>query len=418
MALRLRRGTNADRLLLDGNNLPLPVEGELLYTTDTKKLFVGDGTTIGGVEVDTGLTSLGSSSIDELSDVDTSTVTNVPNDGEVLAWNQADSLWIPTTLTIPTDVNQLTDSSNLLAGGGGAGIVEGGNYKFNLFGQDSSIMVDIETNRIRASGGVIGDLTGDVISTGTSRFSGTLDLNAATLQLPNSINTDLVGNANGNHTGSLSGVVDGDLIGSVFADDSTLLVDGVSGTITGTVTGTVDSSVGVSQFGKYNPGSITSLNVWSNDHLAFAQTALNVINTGDTAIANELGVYKTRGTPDAQTAVQVGDMLGGFSYAGFDGSIPQVGATIRGIVTDISAGNISADVAILNRNGAIGTYTESIRIKADHGVVAQNYVQFGSYADAAARDAAITAPAAGMVVFVTDVAKFTGYDGSSWVNLN
>ena len=45
MALRLRRGTNAERLLVT------PLEGELVYTTDTKKIFAGDGTTIGGTEI-------------------------------------------------------------------------------------------------------------------------------------------------------------------------------------------------------------------------------------------------------------------------------------------------------------------------------------------------------------------------------
>ena len=45
MALRLRRGTDAERLLVT------PLEGELVYTTDTKKIFVGDGTTIGGTLV-------------------------------------------------------------------------------------------------------------------------------------------------------------------------------------------------------------------------------------------------------------------------------------------------------------------------------------------------------------------------------
>jgi hypothetical protein len=40
MALRLRRGTDAERLLIT------PVEGELVYTTDTKLLYVGDGTTL------------------------------------------------------------------------------------------------------------------------------------------------------------------------------------------------------------------------------------------------------------------------------------------------------------------------------------------------------------------------------------
>lgn len=48
MALKLRRGTNAQRIVVT------PEEGELVYTTDTKKLYVGDGSTVGGVAVDTG----------------------------------------------------------------------------------------------------------------------------------------------------------------------------------------------------------------------------------------------------------------------------------------------------------------------------------------------------------------------------
>jgi hypothetical protein len=45
MPLRLRRGTNAERLAYT------PVTGELIYTTDTKLVYVGDGTTAGGVAV-------------------------------------------------------------------------------------------------------------------------------------------------------------------------------------------------------------------------------------------------------------------------------------------------------------------------------------------------------------------------------
>lgn len=48
MALKLRRGTDAQRLLIT------PAEGELIYTTDTKLLYVGDGSTAGGVAVDSG----------------------------------------------------------------------------------------------------------------------------------------------------------------------------------------------------------------------------------------------------------------------------------------------------------------------------------------------------------------------------
>ncbi|NDG29662.1 hypothetical protein EB118_06160 [bacterium] len=47
MALRLRRGTNAERLGIT------PAEGELIYTTDTQILFVGNGNTAGGIAVGT-----------------------------------------------------------------------------------------------------------------------------------------------------------------------------------------------------------------------------------------------------------------------------------------------------------------------------------------------------------------------------
>jgi len=43
MALRLRRGTDAERLLVT------PLQGELVYATDTKKIYVGDGAIAGGV---------------------------------------------------------------------------------------------------------------------------------------------------------------------------------------------------------------------------------------------------------------------------------------------------------------------------------------------------------------------------------
>jgi hypothetical protein len=46
MAFKIRRGTNAERLTIT------PAQGELIYTTDTKKIYIGDGTTVGGTPVD------------------------------------------------------------------------------------------------------------------------------------------------------------------------------------------------------------------------------------------------------------------------------------------------------------------------------------------------------------------------------
>jgi hypothetical protein len=45
MSLKIRRGPNSDRVTIT------PEEGELIFTTDTKKLYVGDGSTTGGISV-------------------------------------------------------------------------------------------------------------------------------------------------------------------------------------------------------------------------------------------------------------------------------------------------------------------------------------------------------------------------------
>ena len=51
-------------------------------------------------------------------------------------------------------------------------------------------------------------------------------------------------------------------------------------------------------------------------------------------------------------------------------------------------------------------------------VLIQGAIKPGVYADDAARDAAITTPTAGMMVFNTTGTKFQGYTGAAWVDLN
>ena len=45
MAFRLRRGTDAERQSIT------PKDGEMIWTTDNKELYVGDGTTVGGNKI-------------------------------------------------------------------------------------------------------------------------------------------------------------------------------------------------------------------------------------------------------------------------------------------------------------------------------------------------------------------------------
>ncbi|MDB4300750.1 hypothetical protein N9961_01600, partial [bacterium] len=62
MALQFRRGTDSDRLTIT------PAAGEPIFTSDTKELFIGDGSTTGGIDLIT--TKLGSISGDIIPDTD------------------------------------------------------------------------------------------------------------------------------------------------------------------------------------------------------------------------------------------------------------------------------------------------------------------------------------------------------------
>ena len=115
MSLRLRRGTDAERQVVTF------LEGELVYTTDTKKVFVGDGSTLGGVAIDSAL-----GSISTLTDVDISGVAI----GQTLQWD-------------------------------GSAFVPGSADKESLYGTDSTVLVDAINSSINLDGTVKGHIVPD-----------------------------------------------------------------------------------------------------------------------------------------------------------------------------------------------------------------------------------------------------------------
>ena len=70
------------------------LEGELVYAKDEDKLYIVEGGVLVALSAD-----LGTTSIDALSDVDTSTAP--PSDGQKLAWNAADGEWQPASDPTP-----------------------------------------------------------------------------------------------------------------------------------------------------------------------------------------------------------------------------------------------------------------------------------------------------------------------------
>lgn len=363
MALRLRRGTEAERSLIT------PASGELIYTTDTKKLYVGDGSTVGGNDV------TGRISLSELDDVGTALVP--PTDGQVLAWDGVAEQWLPETIS--------------LTGGTGGGIVEGSNYRINIVGSDSSLIVDTDNNVIS------GNFTGEMNATG---------------------------------------VLDGDLIGSVFSDGSTILVDAVREKIVGDID---TQDIRIERDG---------------NNLVFFRAFTNT-----TGGANDFAVYSHRDTTDAPTPLTMGDGVFDLVGLGYQGTTYHPATFIRfrtdnegvpsGDMDDQTVGipgsilfTVFDDTGVQNLPGTFelnqtGLLVGSInnpnndQMRVGGNVSASGSIAPGVYADATARDAAITSPYEGMMVFLQDTQKFSGYvsdtglagGGASnatpgWVNIN
>ena len=204
MALRLRRGTNTQRTDIT------PEEGELIYVTDygvagVSPLWVGDGVTEGGNEVGGGGGGGG--------------ITDIVND------------------TTPQLGGNLDVNGNDITGTG----------DISITGDITAISGTINANSFigNLTGNVTGNLTGDVTGSVVGNVTGNLTGNvvgnldgttvSATTVTASTLNGNLTGNVTGNLTGAITatGVLDGDFIGSVFGDDSSLLVDGIIGQVKG-----------------------------------------------------------------------------------------------------------------------------------------------------------------------------------------
>ena len=183
------------------------------------------------------------------------------------------------------------------------------------------------------------------------------------------------------------------MTGSVFSDNSTLMLDGINL--------------------KLNVEDISAQNISAPDNdisiqgnVARSRVSLQRNDTTDVASNTALAEFVvTRKNTSTNVVTGVGTL--GFTedrmvYVGAPGGTYDFNnyMTVHstGKVAISMAGNINAEPAAhLEVGGAIKP---------------------GVYADNAARDAAIGSPVAGMMVFNTTGTKFQGYTGSAWVDLN
>lgn len=147
----------------------------------------------------------------------------------------------------------------------------------------------------------------------------------------------------------------------------------------------------------------------SGNDIIFTSSVAGTNFTGNTTITNVPNVWrgsvKIAGI-DIWEDTEDNDTYGvvRINYKGYLGSITHRRITI------IGSGRGSSVAVFSPEEGAGGLYPGlDLKVGA---------LKLPSYADNAARDAAITSPARGMMIFKIDSSKFQGYTGAAWVDLN
>jgi len=226
---------------------------------------------------------------------------------------------------------------------------------------------------------------------------------------------NVVGNANvGNlGTGGLI-VATGNVTGGNLVTSGALSVTGNAnvgniGATAGVFTGNVSSL-------NANLGNLAVANFFSGDGTALSNVTADFV-TISTANANVIGTYYPLFANATSGVVEL-DNFGNTIEFNPQGSILSFGQANVEVVTNGGGETMNLDG---NNNKIRFSVTGAANAFAVSNVsvaVSSVPLQLPVYATAGARDAAITSPAAGMVIFISGSSSFQGYNGSAWVNLN
>lgn len=443
MALQIRRGTDAERQGIT------PKEGELIYVTDTNRLYVGgkispsQSLEQGGILVSGSLVNDTNPTLAEDLDLNGNNITGNGN------------ININGTITATGNIN-LGDGveDNVIVGGQiGSSLIPGTDKSYDL-GANASAWKTIYTSDIAVetsvtTGDVIlkGNITKDDSSVVYDGFTGNLTVTDITAEDINSTGTATLAVANisggtiddvaigattastgafttlsttgditsdGEITASIvtAATFNGDLFGgSIFAEDSTQLIDTHSKHITN----------GDLVFEDFTIRTLVSDNIRvETDNLVVASFDCS----NNVALVNQIALEGNRGSAANPEAVQSGDFIGALTFSANNGVVAAPRAYVTGAIDAVTGTNALPGRLDFIVNDYDGNWTNATAASFNsRGVFEAPTLKNTAFADTAARDAAHPTPEAGMIVFVTDGdgagnAQFQGYDGSNWVALN
>ena len=466
MPLQVRRGTDAERLAM---TQPL-ASGELLYVTNQQKLYVGDGGTLGGIQI-TGYTD------GDAKDSAAEIFTDGSHTGINFAYNTA--------------TNVMTATVNL---SDYAGTIRADAFKGSVFADDGSTMasqplVDAVSGTFNGNltGNVTGNLTGNVTGNVSGNVNGNVTGNVFTNLIDSADSSQIVVTPNVRFDADvivenelvvknivLNGVEHSTIGQSLYPTPQTgevlthyvTFVDNITGptivktdgdfrytpdteelsvgrliattqmnspnvNTTNIITSNVQSNGALVLYSNLTTSSDTRLvtvgaasvdgrfQVATSTYYSGGLSLVNINQSHSTADAVNFQFNRSRGSLATPTAAQSGDDIADITFAGFDGTSNQVRAAISATVTGaVSAGTVPMQVVIATSTNGSGAPVTAVAVNDKQQTAFSGAITLAIYADDTARDAAITAPVAGMMVFNTTGTKFQGYTGAAWVDLN
>lgn len=402
MALQIRRGPTADRMSYT------PVVGELIWDTSTNSLYIGNGTTAGGLPAGTLVT-------EDVQDIASSMLVDGTHNNIAFTYND-------TTGRINSAIDLTTYD----------GTIEAPGFKGSVYASDSSLLLNALTGAVNLDGTIKGNVVPDAnetydLGSASYRFrdiylsGSSINLGAATITASGSV-VDLPAGStvDGVLIGSGSGTGDGVIEGSNYviniagADSTTaggLIVDsatyqvraagGLFGNLTGNVTGDVLGNVTGNVLGNVTGNVITnfisSIDSSSiicdtpvifqttvrieNDLTLLGPLRINedvIITTNSSNLrmlnlvvaGNEVGeatssgavFRRSRGTVDSPTTVVDDDTLGTILFNGYDGSGNYNGASIRASVDGTVSSLVVPGKVEFNVSDSAGLSTNILRL--------------------------------------------------------
>ena len=383
MALQIRRGTDARR-----TSMPLALaQGELVYTTDTKRVFVGDGTTIGGTPVSpvisvNGQTNAVVLTTDSISEGTTNlfyTVNRVKDTvGSLLTTGTHTGLTVSynnTTHALSiTNTNVInTGTANSLAYWASNGTVLSPSASLT-WNESSNILQNVNgtiiaTSNLSSVANIIQETYNNVATGGNSftfkRARGTNVTPTASVAGDTIHKLIWAGYDGTNFVPSIT--IQGSI--STASPVSTGIVNGYLTFYLADGTGTLGarfgiSGTGVSTFGPNLTTDTGSGSILVRQTVSGTNTLLSIRNYFSDAVGPTMSFKKYRGSYATSLAVQQNDVLAQLDSYGHDGSASQLSGQIK-MLTDgtVSSGKVPGAI-VFSTATSNGVLTQALKI--DH----------------------------------------------------